>query len=132
ARDNPLARHKTLNYWGQRLAFERARSLGADEALLATPDARIWEGTRTNLFLVRGRSLVTPGTVGPVLPGVMRALVLERAPDAGLATSEEDVTIDDLDAADEVFLTNAVRGVVPVGRAEGRDREAPGPVTDRL
>ena len=40
-----LARHKTLNYWSRRLAYEQGRQGGADEVLLATSDGRIWEGT---------------------------------------------------------------------------------------
>ena len=140
---DPLARHKTLNYWGKRMAWERARASGADEALLATPDGRIWEGSRTNLFLVRDGTLVTPGLEGPVLPGVLRGMVLEMAERMRIEVFETDVTSLDLDAADETFLTNAVRGVVPVGRwsvgplgASGSIASAPdsgpGPLTRRL
>jgi branched-subunit amino acid aminotransferase/4-amino-4-deoxychorismate lyase len=130
--DHLLSRHKTLNYWLKRQAMEWVQAFGADEALLATADGRIWEGSRTNLFLVRGGTLVTPGRGGPVLSGIMRSLVLERAEGEGITTIERDVTIDGLDEAEEVFLTNAVRGVIPVGWALGRSLEAPGPVTDRL
>jgi branched-subunit amino acid aminotransferase/4-amino-4-deoxychorismate lyase len=129
-----LARHKTLNYWSRRLAYEQGKQQGADEVLLATPDGRFWEGTRTNLFLVRDAALLTPGLFGPVLPGVMRALVLERAAGAGLSpvACERGVSETDLETADEVFLTNAVRGLVPVGRTPGRSFTAPGPWTCRL
>lgn len=130
--DDPLARHKSLNYWARRLAAERALELGADEALLATPDGRVWEGSRTNLFLVRDGVLVTPGLDGPIVPGVMRALVLELADGAGIATREAAPTLSELDGADEAFLTNAVRGIVPVGRTPGGALNAPGPVTTRL
>jgi branched-chain amino acid aminotransferase len=129
---DPLARHKTLNYWSKRLAHGRGREQGADEVLLATPDGRVWEGSRTNLFLVRGDALLTPGLDGPVLPGVMRAVVLEMAEGVGLSPREGDVTAADLDAADELFLTNSVRGIVPVGRTASRTFEAPGPRTRRL
>jgi branched-subunit amino acid aminotransferase/4-amino-4-deoxychorismate lyase len=130
--DDPLARYKTLNYWSRRRAHDRGRSAGADEVLFATPDGRVWEGSRTNLFLVRGTSLVTPGLDGPVLPGVMRALVLELAGGVGLSPRERDVSAADLDGADEVFLTNSVRGIVPVGRTPTRTFEAPGGWTRRL
>lgn len=134
AADDPLARHKTLNYWSKRLAYERGRAGGADEVLLATADGRVWEGSRTNLFLVRGATLITPGLDGPVLPGLMRALVLENAAAIGLEARERDVSIADLDVAEEVFLTNAVRGLVPVGRIAMTPRTlaVPGPWTDRL
>jgi branched-subunit amino acid aminotransferase/4-amino-4-deoxychorismate lyase len=130
--DDPLARHKSLNYWARRLAAERALDLGADEAIMTTPDGRAWEGSRTNLFLVRRGALITPGLDGPLVPGVMRALVLELAAAEGISVQEAAPTLAELDAADETFLTNSVRGIVPVGRTPGRTLPAPGPVTARL
>jgi branched-subunit amino acid aminotransferase/4-amino-4-deoxychorismate lyase len=124
---DPLARHKTLNYWSKRLAFEQGRAAGADEVLLATSDGRIWEGSRTNLFLVRDGALITPDLSGPVLPGIMRGLVLERAAELGLEARQRSVSGADLERADEVFLTNAVRGLIPVGRTPGRTVAVPGP-----
>ncbi len=130
--DDPLARHKSLNYWSRRLAFEAARERGADEALFSTPDGRIWEGSRTNLFLIRQETLWTPGLEGPIVPGIMRGLVLELAPALGLAIREGDLSGHNLEQAEEVFLTNAVRGIIPVARAADRVFEAPGPWTRRL
>jgi branched-subunit amino acid aminotransferase/4-amino-4-deoxychorismate lyase len=134
AADDLLARHKTLNYWSRRLAYEQGRELGADEVLLATPDGRFWEGSRTSLFLVRDRILTTPGLAGPVLPGIMRGLVLELAMSAGLtpAPCDSGISRAELETADEIFLTNAVRGLVPVGRTPDRTVAAPGPGTCRL
>jgi branched-subunit amino acid aminotransferase/4-amino-4-deoxychorismate lyase len=133
-RSDPLARHKTLNYWSRRLAHERGRARDADEVLFATPDGRYWEGSRTNLFLIQKKTLVTPGLDGPVLPGIMRALVLELASGAALvpALADSGVSRADVLAADEVFLTNAVRGIVPVGRITDRQWSAPGTHTSRL
>src|SRR5262249_25468338 len=68
--DDPLARHKTLNYWSKRRAYDQAAAAGADEVLFATADGRLWEGSRTNLFLVHGQTLITPDLSGPVLPGI--------------------------------------------------------------
>jgi branched-subunit amino acid aminotransferase/4-amino-4-deoxychorismate lyase len=127
-----LARHKTLNYWSKRLAYEQARSEGADEVRLATPDGRIWEASRSNLVLIQGDTLITPDLSGPVLPGVMRGLVLEHASAVGLAVREQGVLDADLDRADEIFLTNSVRGLSGVGRTAARNFAAPGPWTERL
>jgi branched-subunit amino acid aminotransferase/4-amino-4-deoxychorismate lyase len=130
--DDPLSRHKTLNYWSRRLAHERGRALGADEVLFSTPDGQICEGSRMYVFLVHGTTLSTPALDGPILPGIMRGLVLELAPGVGLSTCERGVTEDDLLGADEVFLTNAVRGLVPVGRTPRRTFAVPGAWTRRL
>lgn len=129
---HPLARHKCLNYWDRRIAYERALSRGQDEALILGPAGSVWESTRMNVFAVVGRSLKTPGPDGPFVPGIMRKLVLERCGDVGLEPSETMLTVEDLRTADEVFLTNSVRGLVPVRRIAGQDRPTNGPWTSRL
>lgn len=143
---NPLGEYKTLNYWGRRRLIEFVQKLDwVDEILLFDPTLTtyandVWEGTHTNLFAVRhdaqGPKLITPRN-GPyhILQGLMRQVVLERARDAGFRVEVNRLTIDDVRNADEVFLTNAVRGIIPVGRLHGpedRDLDAPGPVTKRL
>lgn len=130
--DDPLARHKTLNYWARRIAAERAYDQGADEALICSPDGRVWEGTRMNLFLIRGGTISTAGLDAPIIPGIMRAVVLDLAKRSGLSVRESALTLREIDKADEVFLTNAVRGIVPVGAAPGRVLSAPGPWTTLL
>jgi branched-chain amino acid aminotransferase len=132
-RDDPIARHKTLNYWLKRQAFERARSLGYDEILSMTTCGNVWEGSRTNLFLVVGDALVTPTLDGPIVPGIMRGLVIELAHALSMVTEDEgDVSWERLAAADEVFLTNSVRGIIPVARVGKSSWPAPGPWTRRL
>ncbi|HEV3163358.1 MAG TPA: aminotransferase class IV [Isosphaeraceae bacterium] len=116
AHDDPLARHKTLNYWRRRLAFEQAQAVGSDEFLARTPDGLVWEGSRTNLFAVFGQRVETPPLSGPIVPGVMRKLVLEKAAGLGLKVGERPLHEDELSQADEVFLTNGVRGILPVAR----------------
>jgi len=139
-RDDRFARFKSLNYWSRRAAFETARRLGFDEVLSLTDDGCVWEGSRTNLFAVRGATLITPSLDGPLVPGIMRGLVLELARGLSLSVDEaKELRRDDLAGADEVFLTNSVRGIVPVTRvvASGPDEAthqwpAPGPWTRRL
>lgn len=131
--NDPFTRFKSLNYWARRTAHENARNLGFDEVLSATPDGRLWEGSRTNLFMVHGSTLVTPTHAGPIVPGIMRAAVLDAAASLPLrieVTSQ--LTREALVSADEVFLTNSVRGLIPVLRIEGRTWPAPGRWTRML
>ena len=130
--DDPTIRHKCLNYWPRRLAHERATALGADEALSVTPDGLLWEGSRTNLFLVLGDILATPKGDGPLLPGIMRGVVLERAQTFGIEAIEGEFSADSFEVADEAFLTNSVRGIIPIARLFSRQFRAPGPVTRQL
>ncbi|MFO0950874.1 MAG: aminotransferase class IV [Isosphaeraceae bacterium] len=134
--DDELARHKTLNYWSRRRAHEKARGLGFDEVLsVGQRDGStvVWEGSRTNLFVVAGETLKTPSLEGPLVPGIMRALVLECAAETSLQIREvEGLPLADVRGADEVFLTNSARGVIPVARvhAMGRDDRFVGDVPD--
>lgn len=130
--DDPLARHKTLNYWRKRIAYESALADGSDEALCMTPAGLVCEGTRSNLFVVFGERVWTPSADGPLLPGIMRRLVLEQAARLGLETVEAALPIARLTTADEAFLTSSVRGVAPIAVLMQAQFAAPGPVTSRL
>lgn len=132
-RDDPLARHKTLNYWSRRQVYESARRLGFDEVLSTSLGGNIWEGSRTNLFVVGGSTLVTPSLEGPIVPGVMRGLVLELTQALPLTIEPtKEFTRETLQASQEVFLTNSARGVVPVSSVGDLRWPAPGPWTQRL
>jgi branched-chain amino acid aminotransferase len=129
---DPLARHKTLNYWRKRIAYETAKAHGSDEVLCVTPSEILCECTRSNLFLVIGRHLFTPSADGPLLPGIMRQVVLERAKRLGLKAVEAALPLELAPKADEAFLTSSVRGVAPIAVLLHHRLTAPGPVTSRL
>jgi branched-subunit amino acid aminotransferase/4-amino-4-deoxychorismate lyase len=132
APDDPLARHKTLNYWRKRMAHARALEAGSDEVLCVSPDGRILEATRSNVFLLEGRRLCTPGLDGALLPGVMRRLVLDRAFRLEIEIEDGPLPLERVDTAGEAFLTSSVRGMLPIGRLMSAELPAPGPVTRQL
>jgi len=112
-----LTMQKTLNYWRRRLLFEAAQREGLDEDLaICRQTDGITEGTRTNVFLVRGKTLYTPAASGAILPGVMRGLVLEQAARLGMEiqANQPSLSLGLIQSADELFLTNSVRGIIPV------------------
>lgn len=100
--------------------------------LCLTSDRIICETSRSNIFLVKGERLETPALAGPLLRGIMRGLVIERARILGLEVVEELLPVERIEAADEAFLTNSVRGVVPVERLMEFGFSAPGPITQWL
>jgi branched-chain amino acid aminotransferase len=132
AGDDPLARHKTLNYWRKRLAYAQALAAGSDEMLCLTPDRFLCEACRSNVFVVEGQRLRTPGAEGSLLLGVMRRLVLERASRIGLEVEEGPVPLGRITTAGEAFLTSSVRGILPITRLLHGVLPAPGPTTRRL
>lgn len=129
---DPLVRHKTLNYWRRRIEQERAAAEQADEVLCVTPDGLVCEGTRANIFLVERGRLLTPGADGPLLAGILRGVAIERARSAGIEVVEGPVHLAAITDADEAFLTNSLRGIVPIGRLLGTEWPSPGPVTRAL
>jgi len=108
-----IAEHKTLSFLGWRDSQRRAAALGADTALLLDAEGRLGEASTANVFCVIGGELVTPPIRG-ILPGVTRAVVMELT-----AAREEFLDEATWRAADEMFLTNGVRGVVGVAACDG-------------
>ncbi len=114
------------------LALARANSRGAQDALIFAEDDHLLEGAISNVFLVRDGTLLTPPDRGRILAGLTRREVLAQARFQALPIRDEgEISRADLEAADEVFLTNAVRGVVPVTRVDGASLGSgqPGPIT---
>lgn len=131
---DPTARHKTLLYFPRLLALEIARKKACGEALFFNTQKHLAEGAISNVFLIKEGALLTPGLETGVLPGITRRAVLDLAPDEGIRTIEKTLTIQDLLAADEVFLTNSIMEVMPVVKIERHavGDGTPGPRTRRL
>jgi 4-amino-4-deoxychorismate lyase len=134
--ENPaLAGLKHCNRLEQILARSEPEHTAAAEALMLSRSGRLVSGTMTNVFLVDGTvqspRLRTPSIDLCGVAGVMRRVVLREAARAGIEAAECDLWPADLEAATEVFLTNARVGIWPVGRV-GERTLAPGPVTRRL
>ena len=134
--DWPLPRrsgpaHKTLAYLDHILARELAARAGADEAVRLGADGDVVECATSNLFVVLAGTVVTPPTDLGILPGVTRARVIAACAGARVAVQERRLAPQELVSADEVFVTSAVRGVVPVTCLDGVVRPA-GPVTSQI
>ncbi len=116
------------------LAVREARAAGAHEALLLDERGFLTEGSSSNLFSVDLGRLRTPPLTAGILEGVTRGVVLRLARAEGIRVEEVALRPEDLEAADEVFITSTVREILPVvrlgDRAVGTGR--PGPVTERL
>jgi branched-chain amino acid aminotransferase len=101
-------------------AVAEARARGADEAILCNAAGTIAESATANVFAVRGGRINTPPLSAGILAGITRRRVLELCAEASLAVAEADLAPDALRAADEIFLTTSVRGVVPVTTLDDR------------
>ncbi|MBI5426680.1 MAG: aminotransferase class IV [Nitrospinae bacterium] len=113
------AQVKSCNYLSQIVLRNEARKRGSAEALLLDDGGHVTEGTTSNIFLVADGVLKTPPANQYVLPGITRQVVMEIARAMDLPCFEENLTLDDLRRADEVFLTNTGIEVLPVSRIDG-------------
>lgn len=134
--DFPLAQragrgHKTLAYLDHVLARELARARGADEAIRLDGDGHAIEGATCNVFAVHHGAVATPPVDRGALPGITRARVLGLCAKLAIRAVVRTVSVRDLRNADELFVTSALRGVVPVTRFDGEPRTQ-GPVSARL
>ncbi|HEU4737851.1 MAG TPA: aminotransferase class IV [Solirubrobacterales bacterium] len=123
--DGGLGCHK----WADRAALPDA---AAGEAPLLIDGEEVLEAAWASLFAVRNGVVFTPPLDGRILPGVTRATMVELAEARGLEVVEGAIRLADLRLADEVFLTNSIRGVEVVDSVDGTPLEAPGAVTALL
>jgi branched-chain amino acid aminotransferase len=144
------AGHKTTNYLSRFSALRAATQRQAGEALWFNVHNYLQSGSITNVFLVENGTLVTPPTQAElrepallagvpyprsnVLPGITRGTVMEIARAQGMEVLTPAVDVNRLLAADEVFLTNSIMGVMPVCRIERKaiGEDKPGPISVKL
>jgi para-aminobenzoate synthetase component 1 len=112
SRHTPLASHKTLNYMYYKLAADWAKRQGADEALILNVDRSVSETNTANVCCVFGDTACFPASEH-ALPGTMAAEVRRLLPRWGFAVQDRRLRVEDLLAADHVFLTNSLMGAVP-------------------
>ncbi len=128
---NPQIHHG--NQLNSILAKIEANRAGADGAVMLDHYGFVAEADSANLFLVKAGEISTPLPTA-CLHGITRATVIREARSAGLPMVERNVSLTDLHAADEVFLTGTIAEIVPVIEVDGRriGTGVPGPITLRV
>jgi branched-chain amino acid aminotransferase len=134
---SPASRLKSLGYLDHVLAAREALDKGASDALFINHSGKVACTTIANVFVVRGARLVTPPVADGVMPGIMRALVLEAAGRLGIHAEEASLTREDVAGAEAAFLTNSVRFLAPLDSLDGEalrraDMEVIGKLTDAI
>ncbi|MDX6624263.1 MAG: para-aminobenzoate synthetase / 4-amino-4-deoxychorismate lyase [Solirubrobacterales bacterium] len=120
--------------WNDRDLLSRAEARAEPGAapLLVRTDGTVFEASRANLFAVREGRVVTPPLDSEILPGIARQDTITAAAECLIEVHEEPLTRDQLLGADEVFLTNSLRGVEPIRALDGEPIEPEGPITTAL
>lgn len=113
--NNFLANFKTKNGLLYVMTAIAAKERNLDDMLLTNEKGVIIESSNSNLFIVSNGVLYTPGLEDGCLAGTMRMQIINIAIQHGIKVYECSIMPQNLLAADEIFLTNAVRGIVWVG-----------------
>lgn len=111
---SPLAKIKSLNYLDNILARREALLQGVDEAILLNTQGFVAEAASANIFIVKNNCLITPPISDGALPGITRLSVLQVASAFSIVVEEATCSVADLLAADEVFITNSILGIMPI------------------
>ncbi|OWA33212.1 4-amino-4-deoxychorismate lyase [Saccharibacillus sp. O16] len=109
------------------------------EGLMLTREGFVAEGIVSNVFFAAGGKLYTPSVDTGILPGITRAFVMELAERVGIPIEQGHYSLEQLEQANEIFLTGSVQEIVPVRllrQPDGTERiigeDGPGPITAAL
>jgi branched-chain amino acid aminotransferase len=122
---------KTSNYVTAIRTLKEAARCGASDALFVNEHGQVLEATRSNFFIFRGDTLITPRA--GVLSGVTRNVVLSAA-HGRYAIEERPILLEELSTADEAFVTSSSKEITPVVQIDDRTigDGKPGPHTYEL
>jgi len=129
---NPII--KSNNLLNNALAMQEANRRGAEEGLMCNYRGELSECSQANFFMVRGGVALTPQSEAGLLEGLTRSFLFDVGKDVGVEVRDERLFPQDLETADEAFITSTTRELSPVTRIDDHvvGSGKPGPVTLKL
>jgi branched-chain amino acid aminotransferase len=128
-----LAGVKTTSWLNNVWHLAEAQKAGWTEVILLNERGEVAECTSANIFCMKGGAIFTPPLSSGCLEGVTRSVLLEIAPQAGISMAEKTLTLQDLHAAEEVFITSTNRTLLGVSEIAGHTySQVMGPVVQKL
>ncbi len=102
---------KSANFLPYTMAAIHARENKLDDCLLLNTSGNIADATIANIFIIKDGIITTPALSEGSVNGVMRKYLLQKLEDEGYRVQETLVTVEKIENADELFLTNAINGI---------------------
>ena len=133
APDSLAPKIKSCNYLNNILAKIDGIHAGVIEVIMLNQEGNVAECSGDNIFIVKNGEILTPPESAGMLKGITRQVVFEIAADLGITLREQDLELDDVYTADEVFLSGTAAEIIGVVKVDGRViRDGkPGPVTEQ-
>ncbi|NRD76163.1 D-amino-acid transaminase [Bacillus sp. BRMEA1] len=124
---------KSLNLLGNILAKQKAAESGCFEAIQHRGQA-VTEGSSTNVFIVKNKLLITHPSDQHILRGITKEVILQLCREHDISIEERVFTLEELAAADEVFLSSTTSEIMPITEVDGKmvGNGLPGPITRKL
>lgn len=112
---------KSTALLGNVIHYQEGHAAGADEAMLFNAKGELTEGSSTNVFIVKDGVVATPIQDNQILPGITRRIVLDSLKaDGSIKVEERIITMDEVRAADEVWITSSSKEIAPVTKLDGK------------
>jgi branched-chain amino acid aminotransferase len=124
---------KSGNYLNNLLAFMEATKSSAYESIMVNTKNLVTEGTTANVYMVKGGAVISPPDDFDILRGITRRIVKGLCKKEKIEFIEKGFTPQEMESADEVFLTSSTKEVLPVRLVNTSGiKTAPGPVSKKL
>lgn len=115
---DPLLKIKSTNYLRNILVKRLARENGYFDGIVLNENEEITETSSANIYWIKGKYLYTPDIGCGVLPGISRSVVLRKAKEEGFIVVEGRFGLKDIKNADYTFISNALHGILRVGKLD--------------
>ncbi len=111
--ERPFPHAKTLNMLQSYLAYKKAKEAGSYDSLLINKNGFITEGTRTNFFCIKDKTIFSPKEAD-ILLGVMRKVMLKVARNNGYQIVEKNIKLEEVKSYDGAFVTSTSSKIMPI------------------
>jgi branched-chain amino acid aminotransferase len=115
-----FANVKTANFLPYVMAGIYAVDEGFDDCIVLNSDNKVCDSSKANIFIIRSNEIYTPALHQGCVNGVMRRYLIDVMKNLNYVVHQEELTEEDLLAADEIFLTNAIHGIISVRNFKDR------------
>ena len=134
SRSQPMQAKSAANYSNAALARVEALKAGYDEAIMLNNRGHVAEGSAENIFVIKNGKITTPPLSADILDGITRNSAIQMIKASGKKINEKNITVKNLLAADEIFMTGTaaeVKSVTRVNRTKIGSGKI-GPITKEL
>lgn len=105
------------------LAAMQAKENDWDDAIILNSKGKVVESSNSNIFIVKGGKILTPPLKDGPINGIMRQSIIECTAEQNIEFIEKSLTPKDLDKAEELFISNSIRGIQWIEKFESKHYE---------